>query len=77
MTTVASETPARSLPVRFGRFMAHEIRHMLPAVVFFFVGFNLILFTKELVLGRYFIALTDFMLATMAALIVGKVVLVP
>lgn len=50
--------------------------HALPAVIFFAVGFNLILFSMNLVLAAYFVHLASFMLATGAALIVGKVVLV-
>jgi hypothetical protein len=59
-----------------GRFLAKEFMHALPAVVFFAVGFNLILFSMNLVLAAYFIHFASFMLATGAALIVGKVVLV-
>jgi hypothetical protein len=44
--------------------------------LFFFVGFNLILFTKRLILEDYLIQFAGFAIATAAALIVGKSVLV-
>lgn len=64
-----------SLRARTWRFIAREAREMTPAVIFFFVGFNLILFTKRLILETYLFTVADFMLATVSALIVGKVVL--
>ena len=54
----------------------HELRHILPPTIFFFIGFNLILFTKRLILAQYLLQFTGFFIATMAALIVGKVVLI-
>jgi hypothetical protein len=70
-------TKARpGLPVRTWRFIAREVREIMPAVIFFFIGFNLILFTKQLILETYLFTVADFMLATVSALIVGKVVLV-
>src|SRR5262245_11264605 len=53
-----------------------QVRHMLPAVIFFFVGFNLILFTRWMTLQEHGIPFTNFFGATLAALLVGKVVLV-
>jgi len=49
---------------------------MLPPTIFFLIGFNLILFTKRLMLADYLIQFTGFAVATTAALVVGKVVLV-
>lgn len=54
----------------------HEFRHVLPPTIFFFLGFNLILFTKRLILAEYLVEFSGFLIATTAALIVGKVVLV-
>ncbi|MGH9894388.1 MAG: hypothetical protein ACREA0_20870, partial [bacterium] len=54
----------------------HEFREMLPPTIFFFVGFNLILFSKRLLLADYLIQFSGFILATTSALIVGKTVLV-
>lgn len=56
--------------------LLHEVRAVVPPTVFFFLGFNLILFTKRLFLADYLIAYTGFLIATTGALIVGKVVLV-
>jgi hypothetical protein len=56
--------------------LLHEFREMLPPTIFFFVGFNLILFSKRLLLADYLIQFSGFMLATMSALVVGKTVLV-
>ena len=57
-------------------FVWHEFRHVLPPTIFFLIGFNLILFTKRLMLADYLIQFTGFAVATTAALVVGKVVLV-
>lgn len=69
-------TPHPSRWSRIGAFLAHEIREVIPPTLFFFVGFNLILFTKRLFLEQYLIAYAGFFIATTGALIVGKVVLV-
>jgi len=57
-------------------FIKHEFRAALPAMAFFFVGFNLVELTIQLVLSEYFTRLANFMVATTMALIVGKAVLV-
>jgi len=54
----------------------HEFRELLPPTIFFFVGFNLILFTNRLFLADYLIQFSGFFLATISALVVGKTVLV-
>lgn len=59
-----------------GAFIAHEFRQALPPTLFFFIGFNLILLSKRLFLAEYLIQAGGFMVATMAALVVGKTVLV-
>jgi hypothetical protein len=56
--------------------LLRELRLVLPPTLFFFVGFNLILLTKRLILSDYLIQFAGFFLATTSALIVGKVVLV-
>ena len=56
--------------------LLHEFRELLPPTIFFFFGFNLILFTKRLMLEDYLIQFAGFGIATVSALIVGKVVLV-
>ena len=56
--------------------MLHEARQALPPTLFFFAGFNLIVLTTNLLVAQYLVAVSNFMLATMAALVVGKAVLV-
>jgi hypothetical protein len=66
----------RPLSRRVGAHILEEIRHVLPATIYFFLGFNLVLLTKQLMLAQYLIQFSGFFIATGAALIVGKVVLV-
>src|SRR6266550_3021745 len=61
---------------RAGAWFFHELREILPPTIFFLVGFNLIVLTTNLILADYLVAFGNFMLATGAALIVGKAVLV-
>ncbi len=61
---------------RFGRFLAEEFRLVLPPTIYFFCAFNLVSFTTNLMVHHYWFALTNFMFASVMALIVGKVVLV-
>ena len=56
--------------------IAEEFMHALPAMVFFAIGFNLIVFSMNLILSQYLLRFGSFMVATTAALIVGKAVLV-
>jgi len=53
-----------------------QVKHLLPPTIFFFVGFNLILWTKSLVLQEQGVEFSGFLTATAAALLVGKAVLV-
>jgi hypothetical protein len=68
----ASALVARQMSAR----LLHEAREALPPTIFFFVGFNFIVSTTNLLLADYAIAVGSFMLATLAALVVGKAVLV-
>jgi hypothetical protein len=52
------------------------VKHLLPPTAFFFVGFNLVLWTKRMILREYQIEFGGFLLATMTALVVAKAVLV-
>jgi hypothetical protein len=65
-----------SLTGRIWHRVVHEVLEALPPTIFFFVGFNFIVFTTNLLLADYAIAVSSFMLATVAALVVGKAVLV-
>jgi hypothetical protein len=83
MITLAHPTVPPSRPVssaglgrRAGAWFLHELREILPPTIFFFVGFNLIVLTTNLILADYLVAFSNFMLATAAALVVGKAVLV-
>jgi hypothetical protein len=53
-----------------------QAKHVLPPTIFFFVGFNLILWTKHLILKEYGIDYSGLVIATLAALLIGKAVLV-
>jgi hypothetical protein len=61
---------------RIGARLLHEAREALPPTIFFFVGFNVIVLTTNLLVAEYLVAVSNFMLATVAALVVGKAVLV-
>jgi hypothetical protein len=61
---------------RIGARLLHEFREVLPPTIFFFVGFNFVVFTTNLLVSQYSVAVSNFMLATVAALVVGKAVLV-
>jgi hypothetical protein len=53
----------------------HELLEVVPPTLFFFVAFNVITFTKKLMLEQYAIEFSGFVNATVGALIVAKVVL--
>jgi hypothetical protein len=56
--------------------LLHEAREAAIPTLYFFIGFNLIVLTTNLLVAQYVVAVSNFMLATMAALVVGKAVLV-
>src|SRR5262245_28054347 len=64
-----------TLPRRIGPRILHELRGALPPTIFFFVGFNFIVLTTNLLVANYAVAVSSFMLATVAALVVGKAVI--
>ena len=76
MSTGIVDTARNGHRGRFLLFLGREFREILPPTLFFFMGFNLILFTKRLVLEDYLIQYPGFFIATTGALIVGKSVLV-
>src|SRR6201981_2642521 len=61
---------------RAGRLLLHEFLEILPPTIFFFIGFNLIVLTTNLILADYGARFASFMLATAAALIVAKALFV-
>ena len=68
--------PPAGLPRRVGTFLLREFREMLPPTIFFFIGFNLIVLTTNLLLSDYGAHVASFMIATVSALVVGKAVLI-
>jgi hypothetical protein len=56
-------------------FVIKEINEALPAITFFAIGFNLIELTTQLVLDSYSVQFANYGVATLAALLVGKAVL--
>jgi hypothetical protein len=57
-------------------FLLKEVREMIPPALFFAVGFNIIVLTTQLILDDYLVQLGSFLIATAAALVVGKAVLI-
>jgi len=57
-------------------FVIKEFEEMLPPIIFFAIGFNIIELTTQLILDDYFVRFANYLIATTAALIVGKAVLV-
>src|SRR2546422_8915002 len=72
---LAASAPAPLLRRAFDWWIA-QVKHALPPTIFFFVGFNLILWTKRLILEEHGVEFSGFLTATLAALLVGKAVLV-
>src|SRR5262245_3344564 len=60
---------------RIGARTLHELREALVPTIFFFVSFNFIVLTTNLLVADYAVAVSNFMLATLAALVVGKAVI--
>lgn len=72
---IAASTPTTLLQ-RVVTWWLAQVKHALPPTTFFFVGFNLILWTKRLILQEHGIEFSGFFTAIVAALLVGKAVLV-
>jgi hypothetical protein len=73
--TDAPATPDGSAS-RVLKFVLKELREVVAPTLFFAIGFNLIALTTQLILADYLIHFANFIVVTMAALIVGKSVLV-
>ena len=58
------------------RAIKRELLEVVPPAIFFFVAFNVITFTKGLMLEQYGIKFSGFIAAAVGALIVAKVVLI-
>jgi hypothetical protein len=72
---IAASTPTALLRRAVSWWLA-QVKHALPPTIFFFIGFNLILWTKRLILQEQGIEFSGFFTAIVAALLVGKAVLV-
>jgi hypothetical protein len=59
-----------------GESIRHEVRELLPAVIYFVITLNIIGLTKVLMLQEYGITVSTFAGATLAALLVAKAVLI-
>ena len=59
-----------------GAFLLREFLEILPPTIFFFIGFNLIVLTTNLILADYGGQVASFIIATTSALVVAKAVLV-
>ena len=57
-------------------FAIKEFKEIIPPTLFFAVSFNIIVLTTQLILDDYFVRFGSFLVATTAALVVGKAVLV-
>jgi hypothetical protein len=64
------------MPQRIFGHVGKAFRDLVPPTAYFFVAFNLIVFTTNLMVHDYWFKLSAFLLATTTALIVGKAVLV-
>ncbi len=58
------------------RTIKHELLEVVFPMIFFFVAFNVITYTKKLMLEQYHIEFSGFVAAAVGALIVAKVVLI-
>jgi hypothetical protein len=59
---------------KFTHSLKHLLHEMIPPVTFFFITFQLLAFTRALMLKRYGIDATTFVAATIGALVAAKVV---
>jgi len=59
-----------------GHKLKHELRQLIPVILFFFVAFQLLALTETMMLEQYGIRVSVFLTATVAALVVAKVVLI-
>ena len=74
MPTGRASAPT-GLAWRIGARILHALRGALFPTIFFFVSFNFIVLTTNLLVADYAVAVSNFMLATLAALVVGKAVI--
>ena len=61
---------------KIGGFLKREFVELLPTVIYFLIGFNLIALTKQIVLAQEGVVFLGWKAATIGALLVAKVVLI-
>ena len=66
--------PSAGFLRRAGAFVKREFDEIWPPTLFFIIGFNLILLTTNLILSNYGEEFATYLVATVSALVVGKVV---
>lgn len=71
-----STTAAANGLGKVGAFLKREFLELLPTVIYFLIGFNLIALTKQIVLADEGVVFVGWKVATIGALLVAKVVLV-
>lgn len=59
-----------------GSKLKHELLEAIPPAVFFFIAFQTIAFTSALMVRQYGVQVSTFVTATIAALVVAKVILI-
>jgi hypothetical protein len=58
-----------------GEIIKHEIREIVPAAIYFLVTFNIVAFSDRLMLRQYGIGVSNFVAASIGALVMAKVIL--
>jgi hypothetical protein len=61
---------------KFAHFIKHELREMIPPLVFFLFAFHFIVLLRSLMLMEYGVRISAISNATISALIVAKVILI-
>jgi hypothetical protein len=61
---------------RFWHWLKHEFHEVLPPTIFFFITFHIVALNRRLMLREYGLPLSSMAGATVAALLVAKVVLI-
>jgi len=72
---MTAATGEGTLP-KLREFVSKELRELLPPTIFFFIAFHILVFLRALMLRQYGVQLSSVAGATVAALVVGKVVLI-
>jgi hypothetical protein len=60
----------------FWHWLKHEFHEVLPPTIFFLIAFHIVIFNRRLMLREYGLPLASITSATVAALLIAKVVLI-